>query len=237
MTDATYSRRLILNEAEYLYARSGAGALLLRDIIYGAQVSVGDINYHFPNRQCLIEAMLLRALEPIAVERLALLREVRLRHPDSLLPSHVMACLVLPLLHDLLKPRSSDRAALTIRVASDNDPHVRHVMARNFSTVCSEYEQAFVNSAGGINRSTILWRTALICNAVPGNAANHSLVVMCERMLDGQESNLPLVMHAAASLAEDILNGGRTALRKMELAVADTVDVLEQSARSKKFSR
>jgi AcrR family transcriptional regulator len=227
MRDAGATRSRILDQAEVQYAHAGLTGFSLRDITEGAGVNLASVNYHFQSRKSLIKAMLIRALEPSAVERLDLLHHVKRLYPDALQPTHVMMCLVLPLIRDLLSPRSAYQTDFVLRVSSDTDAWVREIMAETFLVVGAEYEQAFVVSAPRLGRTEGLWRTALFCNVIPGNVANHSLIVMCQRLLARLDSSPQTIMEAVALLAEVLLTG-KTDTPEIASVVAETLTALEK---------
>jgi AcrR family transcriptional regulator len=226
MRDAGATRSRILDQAEVQYAHAGLTGFSLRDITEGAGVNLASVNYHFQSRKSLIKAMLVRALEASVVDQLALLRRVIKLHPDSLQPTHVMMCMVLPLMHDILSPSSSYRTEFVLRVSSDTDAWVREVMAETFLVAGAEYQEAFVKSAPRLGRTESLWRTALFCNVIPGNIANHSLIVMCQGLLVRKDSSPQKVMAALAMLAEVLLTGTTDTLR-IASQVAETLAALE----------
>jgi len=226
MRDAGATRSRILDQAEVQYAHLGLTGFSLRDITEGAGVNLASINYHFQSRKSLIKAMLVRALAPSATERLSLLHKVIGLHPDSLQPTHVIMCLVLPLMRDLLSPNSTYQTEFVLRVASDSDAWVREVMADTFLTVGVEYEQAFVTSSPHLAKAESLWRTALFCNVIPGNVANHSLIVMCQRLLDRRDSSPQSVMEAVGLLAE-VLLAGSADVQEIALVVTETLSAFE----------
>src|SRR5260370_27836269 len=67
------TKQRILDSAERLFAEHGSEATSLRTIIADAQVNLAAIHYHFHSKEALLEAVIVRRLEPINQERLRLL--------------------------------------------------------------------------------------------------------------------------------------------------------------------
>lgn len=56
----------ILDAAEQLFARYGFAETSLRQITTKAKVNLAAVNYHFGSKQSLIQAVLMRVLNPVA---------------------------------------------------------------------------------------------------------------------------------------------------------------------------
>src|SRR6266852_6889178 len=63
----------ILDSAERLFAEYGFAGVSLRAIIADAKVNLAAIHYHYRSKEALFDAVILRRLEPINRERLAIL--------------------------------------------------------------------------------------------------------------------------------------------------------------------
>src|SRR5258708_31446260 len=68
-----HTKQRILDSAERLFAEYGFGGVSLRAIIADAKVNLAAIHYHYRSKEALFDAVILRRLEPINRERLALL--------------------------------------------------------------------------------------------------------------------------------------------------------------------
>src|SRR5260370_7687063 len=83
------TKQRILDSAERLFAEHGSEATSLRNIIADAKVNLAAIHYHFRSKDALLEAVIVRRLEPINQERLKLLdpcKRAPTRGPPSLQP-------------------------------------------------------------------------------------------------------------------------------------------------------
>jgi AcrR family transcriptional regulator len=71
----TETKQRILDVAEELFADQGFGGTSLRAIITAADVNLAAVHYHFRSKEALLEAVIVRRLEPLNRERLKLLDE------------------------------------------------------------------------------------------------------------------------------------------------------------------
>jgi AcrR family transcriptional regulator len=67
------TKQRILDSAERLFAENGFDSTSLRTIIADAQVNLAAIHYHFHSKEALLDAVILRRLEPINRRRLEML--------------------------------------------------------------------------------------------------------------------------------------------------------------------
>src|SRR6266849_7254792 len=67
------TKQRILDSAERLFAENGFDSTSLRTIIADAQVNLAAIHYHFHSKEALLDAVILRRLEPINRHRLEML--------------------------------------------------------------------------------------------------------------------------------------------------------------------
>lgn len=72
---ATDTKQRILDVAEEMFADPGFGGTSLRSIIAAADVNLAAVHYHFRSKEALLEAVIVRRLEPLNRERLELLDE------------------------------------------------------------------------------------------------------------------------------------------------------------------
>jgi len=91
------TKETILDSAESLFAEHGIKAVALRQIIAEAGVNSAAIHYHFGSKEKLVRALLVRRIEPLNRERLALLDKSENLASDGPLPiEEIMYALVAP---------------------------------------------------------------------------------------------------------------------------------------------
>src|SRR5260370_19274774 len=72
-TSKSDTKQRILDSAERLFAENGFDSTSIRANIADAQVNLAAIHYHFHSKEALLDAAILRRLEPIIRSRLHIL--------------------------------------------------------------------------------------------------------------------------------------------------------------------
>lgn len=90
------TRTLLLDTAEQVLLEGGLAAVSLRRVTARAGVNLAAVNYTFGSKEALLDALLVRVMEPVLTERSARLTEV------SQTPGHTVEDLVRALLESLL---------------------------------------------------------------------------------------------------------------------------------------
>lgn len=67
------AKRTMLDAAERLVAAKGFDSVSIRDVTGAAKANVAAVNYHFGSREGLLALVITHVLEPLCVERIALL--------------------------------------------------------------------------------------------------------------------------------------------------------------------
>jgi len=204
---ATSTKARILLCAEKAYAQGGLAEFTLRSLADSAVVNLAAINYHFRTKQTLIEAMLLKVLSPLYQERVALLCQVQQHYGENTQPTHVMAALLLPLIREILVGREKHHLAFMRQSASDTSPCVRHVLDKHFSSIGSQFEQAFAKCSSELPADEASWRSRIFCNALPGSVNNRSTGEMCISLLASPMTSVHDAMVKLGCLAESVLVG------------------------------
>ena len=227
-SSALSTRARILACAEQAYAYHGLVDFTLRSLAEAAAVNLAAINYHFRNKQALIEAMLIRVLSPIYQERADLLSHVRRHYGENIQPTHVMAALLLPLLKEILIRPETHHISFMRQSASDTDPAVRAVLTRHFSAIGLQFDQAFAHSASEVPKDEAIWRSRVFCNALPGSVNNRSTGELCISLLANPAMSIQDAMVKLGCLAESVLVGYA---KKSHVAhvVADLFNLLPDS--------
>ena len=70
------TKQKILETAERLFGSQGYDATSLRHIIAEAGVNLAAIHYHFGSKEELLDELILRKIQPVNAERIALLDRI-----------------------------------------------------------------------------------------------------------------------------------------------------------------
>jgi len=140
-TESPDTREKILEAAARLFAAADSRGASLRAIAREAHVNPALVHYHFGARESLLEAVILRALEPIQRRRRVLIRSLRAR--AETLGSHDLARLfVAPLLADPSAPTPSETTDLRLltRVFAEERSLAQDLTLKHFGDVMAELD-------------------------------------------------------------------------------------------------
>src|SRR5574340_1262412 len=119
MTD---TREKILDAAEQAFAEQGYDATSLRGVTGMAKVNLAAIHYHFGSKEELLKAVILRRIEPLNCERLALLDEFEQAAGGAPLPlERVVEAFIAPTVHMVTQSGARMFPRLLARLYAESD--------------------------------------------------------------------------------------------------------------------
>jgi len=134
-------RTRILDATETLLVEIGNGALTMRKIAAAAEISLGNLQYHFATREDVLLALLVRFLEPY---------EVRFQTPPSKLPKDVVDALK-PVFLEVLSIPDFDRCATIYKeiwAAASHSPEMRKALNTYYMRLSAFYCEVLAIVAG-----------------------------------------------------------------------------------------
>jgi AcrR family transcriptional regulator len=154
------TKQRILDSAERLFAENGFDSTSLRTIIADAQVNLAAIHYHFHSKEALLDAVILRRLEPINRRRLEMLDACE--QPASL--EAVIEAFLAPAFRVALDQRGTSFTKLMGRIFTEKSlvPRMKHHMGE----MINRFIQAFQNALPELPRDEIFWRLQFIGGAM-----------------------------------------------------------------------
>ena len=104
------SKRRLMDAAEQLFAEKGFEAVSIRDITGLVKTNIAAVNYHFGNRESLLEMVMMRYMLPVTEERFARLEALERKWPGKIVPlEEIIDALVRPLIGQMRKSELSER--------------------------------------------------------------------------------------------------------------------------------
>ena len=104
------SKRRLMDAAEQLFAEKGFEAVSIRDITGLVKTNIAAVNYHFGNRESLLEMVMMRYMLPVTEERIARLEALERKWPGKIVPlEEIIDALVRPLIGQMRKSELSER--------------------------------------------------------------------------------------------------------------------------------
>ncbi len=156
------TKEKILDAAELLFAAHGYHATSLRAITASAEVNLAAVNYHFGSKDALMEAVLLRRLEPLNKLRLSQLEAVLSRaEAAGTVPTtrEVLRTFVEPTFR--LRQKGSDAEGfirLIGHALAEPQGLVMSIFMRHMSPIMVKLFTALERALPGLSRKTLFWR-------------------------------------------------------------------------------
>lgn len=156
------TKQKILDAAEHLFARQGYHATSLRAITAAADVNLAAVNYHFGSKDALLEAVIVRRLEPLNEIRQGLLEgllETALQEGRSPGCREVLKTFVAPTLH--LRDQGAeteDFIALVGRTLAEPGGTAMAIFMRHMEPLMQRIFIALTESLPNLPPQEIFWR-------------------------------------------------------------------------------
>ena len=148
----------ILDAAEKLFGQNGFDATSLRDITTEAQVNLAAVNYHFQTKESLIDAVIIRRIEPVSRRRMEMLDAA------GLSPSleQVIEAFVSPVLEaDMLRA-----VPMIGRVFADPTHFAVRILGEHLAPVRRRFDEAFSAALPDLPAEERFWRVHFMAGAM-----------------------------------------------------------------------
>ena len=140
----------ILDAAEKLFGMNGFDSTSLRDITTAADVNLAAINYHFQSKDCLIDAIVARRIEPVNKKRFELL-EAAGPHPTV---EQILCAFLAP----VMQVKTEAMVPLIGRILSNPELFVERVFSKHLAPVSQRFIEALSHALPDLPPSELLWR-------------------------------------------------------------------------------
>ena len=156
----------ILDAAEVLFAQGGYAGTSLRSIMGKAGVNVAAIHYHFHSKEALIEAVLLRRMQPANEERLRLLEDYEAAAGRQATVEGVLLAFLEPTFQMAADPAQGGHTFMLLlgRLQAEGDLLARIVVTR-FGTVLFRFGDALSRALPELPQPELFWRARLAMGA------------------------------------------------------------------------
>ena len=159
----------ILDAAEGLFMERGFEATSLRQITAAAGANLAAVNYHFGSKDELFEAVLTRRLDPMNLERLALL--VRFEEeaaPNVLSCERILAAMFIPALNLARDPERGGANFLRLlgRAYADPAPFIRSFLSEQYAAMIGRFKLAFGRALPHLPKKELSWRLHFVMGAL-----------------------------------------------------------------------
>jgi len=150
------TKQRILDSAERLFAEYGFAGTSLRAIIADAKVNLAAIHYHYRSKEALLDAVILRRLEPINRERLELLDASERSGQPTL--EQILEAFLGPAFRVGADPNGQMFVRLVARIFTEEMSVFSHVIKQHFGVVLERFTRALHAAVPELPNSAVLWR-------------------------------------------------------------------------------
>src|SRR5438132_423311 len=147
----------------------GFEATSLRQITAAAGVNLAAVNYHFGSKEELFQAVLTRRLDPMNVERIALLDEYETAvRGRPLSCEEILAAMFIPALRLSRDTRRGGQNFLRLlgRAYADPAPFIRQFLSQQYAPMIARFKAAFARALPGLPKRELSWRLHFIMGAL-----------------------------------------------------------------------
>jgi len=148
------TKQRILDSAQRLFATNGFDATSLRTIIADAQVNLAAIHYHYHSKEALLDALLVRRLQPINRERLERLDACG---PNASL-EEVLEAFVAPAIRVSASPELGGREFVRLMGRLIVEDRLPNLIKQHFGVVLQRFTSALQKAAPELPAVELFWR-------------------------------------------------------------------------------
>jgi AcrR family transcriptional regulator len=163
------TRERILDEAELLFMQHGFEATSMRMITGQAGVNLASVNYHFGNKEALVQEVFRRRLTWLNRERLGELERLeREARGAPLKPHQIVEAFFGVALRMAADTEHGGHTFMRLlgRTYTEPTEFVRNFLAEEYSAVVERFKAALIKSLPGVPREEILWRFHFMLGAM-----------------------------------------------------------------------
>ncbi|MCU1334474.1 MAG: TetR family transcriptional regulator [Bryobacterales bacterium] len=150
MSEKGDTKSRILDAAEKLFGMNGFDGTSLRDITTAADVNLAAINYHFQSKDSLIDAIVVRHIEPVNKKRFELLEAAG---PDPSV-EQILGAFMGP----VMQVKADALVPLIGRILSNPELFVERVFHKHLAPVSQRFVEALSKAWPDLPPSEVLWR-------------------------------------------------------------------------------
>jgi len=159
-------RTHLLDIAEQLFAQHGYVATSTRMICRAANITLGNLHYHFRSKEALYEEVFQRRGKPLVEERMRLLAQAKEAVRGKPVPvRELIRCFVRPFLLAAREPGGAAFVQLHCRLSSEPAELALSVRSKMYDDSTRVYVQAFRESLPDIPEDVLYWRIHFMIGA------------------------------------------------------------------------
>lgn len=162
------TREKILNSTEELIAQNGFSAISIRKISQKSNTNLAAVNYHFGNKQQLINEMLERRLNNLFTVREKLLNKL---NPESNSPcklEDLLNAFITPALTMANDTHQGGKQFMNVlaRAYAEQSDHLHQLLSYKYSPIVKRFAYAIGKACPHLSESTVYWRFHFIIGSI-----------------------------------------------------------------------
>lgn len=195
----------LLHAAEELFAQQGFAATSLRQVTSRADVNIAAVNYHFGNKDNLVNEVFRRRMDVMSAQRLDALRKAVDTAPGQLEP--LLAAFVEPALA-LARDRHGGAAFIRViaRAYAESNESLRKFLSDQYGHVLREFAKAIAPCVPALGKEDLYWRLDFLSGALTYAMADFGLIkrpASTSESTHRQRAAKALIRFAAAGFQAD----------------------------------
>jgi len=186
------TKNRILDAAEALFMEHGFEATSLRQITGAAGANLAAVHYHFGGKEELFEAVLKRRLDPMNVERIALLTRFESESaPRPLSCEKILAAMFIPALKLARDPERGGKNFLRLlgRAYADPAPFIRRFLSEQYAVMIARFKAAFGRALPHLPKKELSWRLHFVMGALSFTLAGTDALKLIAELSQGRSAS------------------------------------------------
>lgn len=200
------TKERILNSTEKLIAEHGFAELSIRKISLQAHTNLAAINYHFGNKQQLINQVLERRLNNLFEVRMKMLHDLNQgdRQKKCNL-EQILHAFIAPALYMINDVHQGGKVFMKVlaRAYAEQSDSLHELLAKRYTPIIKEFAEAIQLACPDLARETIFWRFHFIIGALTYAMGDFGASSMAKQMQEAEYFNKSvqeLIQFAVAAL-------------------------------------
>ena len=169
------TKERILDAAETLFAQYGFGGTSLRQVTSQADVNIAAVNYHFGNKENLVNEVFRRRMDEMSAQRITRLQAAI--GDDATDLEGILAAFVEPALA-MAQDRHGGGAFIRViaRAYAEKNDSLRRFLSEQYGHVLREFAKAIANCMPGLSKEELYWRLDFLAGALTYAMADFGII-------------------------------------------------------------
>ena len=201
------TKKKILNVSHKLFAEKGFNGASIREIAKECGVNIAAINYHFGNKQQLIDQVLERRLNNLFDIRKSMLDELNQGDPNKVCNlEQILHAFIAPALFMINDEHQGGRIFMQVlaRAYAEQSEALHDLMKDRYTPIIKEFAEAIGLACPELPRETIFWRFHFIIGALTYTMGHFGATSVARQMPEAEyfeKSVAELIKFAKAALS------------------------------------